>query len=43
MKGKDLRQCHAAVFKVLDVKSAKDVAALKRVVEEKWAWENGEK
>lgn len=35
MKGKDLRQCHAAVFKVLDVKSAKDVAALKRVVEEK--------
>lgn len=43
MKGKDLRQCHAAVFKVLDVKSAKDVAALKRVVDEKWAWENGEK
>ncbi len=43
MKGKDLRECHAAVFKVLDVKSAKDVAALKRVVEEKWAWENGEK
>lgn len=43
MKGKDLRQCHAAVFKVLDVKSAKDVAALKRVVEEKWAWKNGEK
>lgn len=43
MKGKDLRQCHAAVFKVLNVKSAKDVAALKRVVEEKWAWENGEK
>lgn len=43
MKGMDLRQCHAAVFKVLDVKSAKDVAALKRVVEEKWAWENGEK
>lgn len=43
MKGKDLRQCHAAVFKVLDVKSAKDVAALKRVVVEKWAWENGEK
>lgn len=43
MKGKDLRQCHAAVFKVLDVKSTKDVAALKRVVEEKWAWENGEK
>lgn len=43
MKGKDLRQCHAAVFKVLDVKSAKDVAALKRVVEAKWAWENGEK
>lgn len=43
MKGKDLRQCHAAVFKVLNVKSAQDVAALKRMVEEKWAWENGEK
>lgn len=43
MKGKDLRQCHAAVFKVFSVKSAQDVAALKRVVEEKWAWENGEK
>lgn len=43
MKGKDLRQCHATVFKVFSVKSAQDVAALKRVVEEKWAWENGEK
>lgn len=42
MKGKDLRECHAAVFKVLDVKSAKDVAALKRVVEDKWAWDNRE-
>lgn len=43
MKGKDLRECHAAVFKVLNVKSVKDVAALKRMVEEKWAWEQGEK
>lgn len=43
MKGKDLRQCHAAVFKVLNVKSAQDVAALKRMVEEKWAWEQGDK
>ena len=43
MKGKDLSQCHAAVFKVLGVQAAKDVAALKRMVEERWAWENGEK
>lgn len=43
MKGKDLGQCHAAVFKVLNVQAAKDVAALKRMVEERWAWENGEK
>lgn len=43
MKGKDLGQCHVAVFKVLNVQAAKDVAALKRMVEERWAWENGEK
>lgn len=43
MRGKDLRECHADVFKVLNVKSAKNVAALKRMVEEKWAWENGRK
>ncbi|WP_455564568.1 hypothetical protein [Akkermansia massiliensis] len=43
MKGKDLGQCYAAVFKVLNVSTAKDVTALKRMVEEKWAWEQGKK
>lgn len=43
MKGNDLQRCYSAVFKVVDASSAKDVAALKRMVEEKWAWENGRK
>lgn len=43
MKGYDLQRCYKAVFKVLDVKDSKEVAGLKRMVEEKWAWENGEK
>lgn len=43
MKGKGLGQCYAAVFKVLNVSTAKDVTALKRMVEEKWAWEQGKK
>ena len=43
MKGYDLHRCYQAAVHVIKTSSAAELSELKRMVEAKWAWENGEK
>lgn len=43
MKGYDLQRCYQAAVHVIKTSSAAELSELKRMVEAKWAWENGEK
>ena len=43
MKGYDLQRCYQAAVHVIKTNSAAELSELKRMVEAKWAWENGEK
>lgn len=43
MKGYDLQRCYQAAVYVIKTSSAAELSELKRMVEDKWAWENGEK
>lgn len=43
MKGNDLQWCYKAAASWIKTSSAEELSELKRMVEAKWVWENGEK